>query len=60
MVTESGIRETENAESVDGIGPEPPRRQVVAVPPLAPELPGANREGLPFLTLVAVVVLAGL
>ncbi|GLS36034.1 hybrid sensor histidine kinase/response regulator [Mesorhizobium tianshanense] len=60
MVTESGIRETENAESVDGIGPEPPRRQLVAAPPRAPELPAANREGLPFLTLVAVVVLAGL
>ncbi|MER8482065.1 response regulator [Mesorhizobium sp. M1322] len=60
MVTESGIRETESAESVDEIGPEAPRRQHIAAPPLAPELSSANREGLPFLTLVAIVVLAGL
>ncbi|RWO91095.1 ATP-binding protein [Mesorhizobium sp.] len=60
MVTESGIRETESAENVDGIGPEAPSRQHIAAPPLAPELPAANREGLPFLMLVAIVVLAGL
>ncbi|RUV88437.1 PAS domain S-box protein, partial [Mesorhizobium sp. M5C.F.Ca.IN.020.14.1.1] len=60
MVTESAIGETESAESVDAIGPEAPRRQHIAAPPLAPELPAANREGLPFLTLVAIVMLAGL
>ncbi|TIP25942.1 MAG: response regulator [Mesorhizobium sp.] len=60
MVTESGIRETQSAESVDGIGPEAPSRQHIAAPPLAPELPAASREGLPFLMLVAIVVLAGL
>ncbi|MCV3207438.1 response regulator [Mesorhizobium sp. YC-39] len=60
MIAEPGIKETESAESVNGIGPEAPRRQIVAAPPLAPELPRANREGLPFLTLVAIVVMAGL
>ncbi|CCV16242.1 PAS domain-containing hybrid sensor histidine kinase/response regulator [Mesorhizobium sp. STM 4661] len=60
MIAEPGIKETQSAESVNGIGPEAPRRQIVAAPPLAPELPRANREGLPFLTLVAIVVMAGL
>lgn len=60
MIAEPGIKETRSAESLNGIGPEAPRRQVVAAPPLAPELPRASREGLPFLTLVAIVVMAGL
>lgn len=60
MIAEPGIKETQSAESVNGTGPETPRRQIVAAPPLAPELPRANREGLPFLTLVAIVVMAGL
>ncbi|PDQ20523.1 hybrid sensor histidine kinase/response regulator [Mesorhizobium sanjuanii] len=60
MIAEPGIKETQSAESVNGTGPEAPRRQIVAAPPLAPELPRANREGLPFLTLIAIVVMAGL
>ncbi|PTE08295.1 PAS domain-containing hybrid sensor histidine kinase/response regulator [Mesorhizobium helmanticense] len=60
MIAEPGIKETQSAESVNGTGPEAPRRQIVAAPPLAPELPRAKREGLPFLTLVAIVVMAGL
>ncbi|TIT17863.1 MAG: hybrid sensor histidine kinase/response regulator, partial [Mesorhizobium sp.] len=60
MIAESGIREAEPAERADGTVPEAPGRQLVAAPPLAPELPDANRHGLPFLTLVAIVVLAGL
>ncbi|MER9232478.1 response regulator [Mesorhizobium sp. M0622] len=60
MIAEPGIREAEPAERADGTAPEAPGRQLVAAPPLAPELPDANREGLPFLTLVAIVVLAGL
>jgi PAS domain S-box-containing protein len=60
MIAESGIRETTRAESVDGTGPQSPRREIVAAPPLAPDLPAANREGLPFVTLVGIVVLAGL
>ncbi|TGQ33979.1 MULTISPECIES: PAS domain-containing hybrid sensor histidine kinase/response regulator [unclassified Mesorhizobium] len=59
MVAESGIRETESAESVGGLDREALKRQLLAPPPLAPELPPANREGLPFLT-VAITVLAGL
>ncbi|TIS59417.1 MAG: response regulator [Mesorhizobium sp.] len=59
MVAESGIRETESAESVGGLDREALKRQLLAPPPLAPELPLANREGLPFLT-VAITVLAGL
>ncbi|MER8924638.1 response regulator [Mesorhizobium sp. M0859] len=59
MIAEPGIREAEPAERADGTAPAAPGRQLVAAPPLAPELPASNREGLPFLTLVAIVVLAG-
>ncbi|QPC90865.1 PAS domain-containing hybrid sensor histidine kinase/response regulator [Mesorhizobium sp. INR15] len=60
MIAESGIKEAGSAEDVDGVRPEAPRRRVVAAPPLAPELTPTNPEGLPFLTFVAVLVLAGL
>ncbi|MER9634944.1 response regulator [Mesorhizobium sp. M0228] len=60
MIAEPGIREAEPAERADRAAPEASGRQLVAAPPLAPELPDANRHGLPFLTLVAIVVLAGL
>lgn len=60
MIAESGIREADSAEGIDGLGPELPKRRILVAPPLAPELPPANREGLPFLTVVAIAVLAGL
>ncbi|UVK40492.1 response regulator [Mesorhizobium sp. AR10] len=60
MIAESGSREKNHAESVDGPRPEMPKRQLVVAPPLAPELPAGNAEGLPFLTVVASIVLAGL
>jgi hypothetical protein len=60
MIAESGIKGTNNAEGVDGPRPEVPTRQLLVAPPLAPELPPANPEGLPFLTVVAIAVLAGL
>ncbi|UDL88335.1 response regulator [Mesorhizobium sp. PAMC28654] len=58
MTAESVIAETESAESVDGMTPETPRRQLAATPPLAPELAASNREGLAFVTLVAIAILA--
>ncbi|UCI08998.1 PAS domain-containing sensor histidine kinase [Mesorhizobium sp. B1-1-8] len=60
MIGDSGIRQDSSTEGVDGLGPGVPRRQLLVAPPLAPELPAANREGLPFLTIVAIAVLAGL
>jgi PAS domain S-box-containing protein len=60
MIADSASREKGRAESADGPSPATPRRQLLAAPPLAPELPRANHEGLPFLTIVASVVLAGL
>lgn len=60
MIAESGIRETDSAEGIDGLSPELPSRRLHVVPPLAPEPPPANHERLPFLTVVAIAVLAGL
>ncbi|MDX8437027.1 response regulator [Mesorhizobium abyssinicae] len=60
MIAESGIKAAQSAEGVGGPGPDAPKRQLVAPPPLAPVLPPANPEGLPFLTVVAIAVLAGL
>ena len=60
MIAESGIREADSAEGIDGLGPELPKRRLHVVPPPTPEPPPASREGLPFLTVVAIVVLAGL
>lgn len=60
MIAESGIREADSAEGIDGLSPELPKRRILVAPPLAPELPPATREGLPFLTVVAIAVLAGL
>ncbi|RRI07689.1 PAS domain-containing sensor histidine kinase [Mesorhizobium tamadayense] len=60
MFADSDIRQDSKAAGDDGAGPDAPKRQVLVAPPLAPELPTASREGLPFLTIVATVVLAGL
>ena len=60
MIAESGIREADSAEGIDGLNPELPKRRLHVVPPPTPEPPPASREGLPFLTVVAIVVLAGL
>ncbi|WP_202299438.1 response regulator [Mesorhizobium sp. 131-2-1] len=60
MIAESGIKAAERAAGVDGPAPAAPKRQLVAAPPLAPVLPPANPEGLAFLTVVAIAVLAGL
>src|SRR5947208_13212052 len=60
MIAESASRETSRAESVDGQSPAAPRRQLLATPPLAPDLPRTSPEGLPFVTVVASLVLAGL
>ncbi|MEP6564966.1 MAG: response regulator [Mesorhizobium sp.] len=60
MIAESGIRQRDSAEGIDGQSPELPQRRLLAASPLAAERPPANREGLPFLTVVAIAVLAGL
>ncbi|WP_192385388.1 hybrid sensor histidine kinase/response regulator, partial [Mesorhizobium silamurunense] len=60
MFADSDLRQDSKAAGDDGLGPGAPKRQVLIAPPLAPELPTASREGLPFLTIVAIVVLAGL
>ncbi|RUX27265.1 hybrid sensor histidine kinase/response regulator [Mesorhizobium sp. M2A.F.Ca.ET.042.01.1.1] len=58
MVADSHIRQDSKAAGADR--PDAPKRQVLVAPPLAPDLPAASHEGLPFLTIVAIVVLAGL
>jgi len=60
MIVESRLTEEQRSENVDGQVARAPRRQVAA-PPLVPEIPPAgNREGLSFLTIVAIAVLAGM
>ncbi|RWB61311.1 PAS domain-containing sensor histidine kinase [Mesorhizobium sp.] len=61
MIADSGIEQDGKVASGDEPSSKaPPRRMLAAPPPLAPELPPASREGLPFLTIVAIGVLAGL
>lgn len=61
MIADSGSRQESKATGTDGPGTQAPKRRVLVAPPLAPELPAAaSHEGLPFLTIVAIVVLAGL
>ncbi|TGQ53225.1 PAS domain-containing sensor histidine kinase [Mesorhizobium sp. M1C.F.Ca.ET.193.01.1.1] len=61
MFADSDHRQDSKTAGDNGPGPETPKRQVlVAPPPLAPELPTASREGLPFLMIVATAMLAGL
>jgi PAS domain S-box-containing protein len=60
MIVESRPEAAEQVESADETTSPAPKRLNIEPPPLAPELPRANLEGLSFLTLVAVIVLAGL
>ncbi|BCM21716.1 PAS domain-containing sensor histidine kinase [Mesorhizobium sp. J8] len=60
MVADSDIRQDSKAAGADRLIADAPTRQVLVAPPLAPELPAASREGLPFLTIVAIAVMAGL
>ncbi|MDX8522886.1 response regulator [Mesorhizobium sp. MSK_1335] len=60
MVADSDIRQDSKAAGADRLIPDAPKRQVLVAPPLAPELPADGHEGLPFLTIVAIAVLAGL
>ncbi|RUU59525.1 PAS domain-containing hybrid sensor histidine kinase/response regulator [Mesorhizobium sp. M2C.T.Ca.TU.002.02.1.1] len=60
MVADSDIRQDSKAAGADRLIPDAPKRQVLVAPPLAPELPAASHEGLPFLTIVAIAVMAGL
>ncbi|TPI17592.1 PAS domain-containing hybrid sensor histidine kinase/response regulator [Mesorhizobium sp. B4-1-1] len=60
MVADSDIRQNSKAADAGRLIPDAPKRQVLVAPPLAPELPAARHEGLPFLTIVAIAVMAGL
>ncbi|TPL04199.1 MULTISPECIES: PAS domain-containing hybrid sensor histidine kinase/response regulator [unclassified Mesorhizobium] len=60
MVADSDIGQDSKAAGADRLIPDAPTRQVLVAPPLAPELPAASHEGLPFLTIVAIAVMAGL
>ncbi|TPN79371.1 response regulator [Mesorhizobium sp. CU2] len=60
MVADSDTRQDSKPAGADGLAPDAPRRRLLVTPPLAPELPRARHEGLPFLTLVAIAVLIGL
>ncbi|TPI17100.1 response regulator [Mesorhizobium sp. B4-1-3] len=60
MVADSDIRQDSKAAGADRLIADAPKRQVLVAPPLAPELPAASHEGLPFLTIVAIAVMAGL
>ncbi|MDG4881065.1 PAS domain-containing sensor histidine kinase [Mesorhizobium sp. WSM4884] len=60
MFADSEIRKGSKAAGDDGLDLGAPKRQLLAAPPLVPTLPADNREGLPFLMIVAIAVLAGL
>jgi PAS domain S-box-containing protein len=61
MSAESAIAEPKGAEATSAARQiDVARRAHIVPPPLAPELPRSEREGLPFLIFVAVLVLAGL
>ncbi|MBZ9817013.1 PAS domain-containing hybrid sensor histidine kinase/response regulator [Mesorhizobium sp. CA7] len=60
MVADSDIRQDTKAAGADRLIPDAPKRQVLVAPPLAPDLPGASHDGLPFLTIVAIAIMAGL
>ncbi|TIR64569.1 MAG: PAS domain S-box protein, partial [Mesorhizobium sp.] len=60
MLADSDFRQDSKAAGDDGLGPDAPKRQVLVAPPLVPALQADSHEGLPFLTIVAIVVLAGL
>ncbi|MDX8514345.1 PAS domain-containing sensor histidine kinase [Mesorhizobium captivum] len=60
MFADSDIRQDSKAAGDDGLDAGAPKRQVLVAPPLVPALQADSREGLPFLTIVAITVLAGL
>jgi PAS domain S-box-containing protein len=60
MIADSDVKQDSQAAGADGPVPDAPKRRVLVAPPLAPELPAASHDGLPFLTIVAIAVMAGL
>ena len=60
MFADSDIAQDSKAAGDDGLDLDTPKRQMLVAPPLVPALPADNREGLPFLMIVAIAVLAGL
>jgi PAS domain S-box-containing protein len=60
MIVDSDVRQDSKAAGADGPIPDATKRQLLVAPPLAPELPAASHDGLPFLTIVAIAVMAGL
>ncbi|MDX8477345.1 response regulator [Mesorhizobium sp. VK24D] len=60
MFADSDIRQDSRAAGDDGPELGAPKRQVLAAPPLVPALEADSHEGLPFLLVVAITVMAGL
>ncbi len=60
MSAESAIAESDRADGAGQARSAASKRTHIVPPPLAPDLPRAEREGLSFLILVAALVLAGL
>ncbi|RVB18989.1 PAS domain-containing sensor histidine kinase, partial [Mesorhizobium sp. M7A.F.Ca.CA.002.10.1.1] len=60
MIAQSGSQQADTGDDVDAVLPPASTRRFVAAPPLVPEPEFSRREGLSFLTFVAIVVMAGL
>ncbi|QKC94940.1 PAS domain-containing hybrid sensor histidine kinase/response regulator [Mesorhizobium sp. NZP2298] len=60
MIAESDSQQASKGDDVDAVAAPPAARRFIAAPPLVPEQQLARREGLPLLTFVAIVILAGL
>ncbi|TIM96511.1 MAG: PAS domain S-box protein, partial [Mesorhizobium sp.] len=60
MIAESGSQQADTGDDVDAVLPPASTRRFVAAPPLVPEPEFSRRESLPFLTFVAIVLVAGL
>ncbi|PBB69939.1 hybrid sensor histidine kinase/response regulator [Mesorhizobium sp. WSM4312] len=60
MIAESDSRQANKGDDVDAVAAPAAARRFIAAPPLVPEQQLVRREGLPLLTFVAILVLAGL
>ncbi|MBZ9727231.1 response regulator [Mesorhizobium sp. CO1-1-11] len=62
MIAESDSQQADAGDDIDAASVQPPvsARRFIAAPPLVPDQQPAKREGLPVLTFVAVMLLAGL
>ncbi|WP_027056614.1 PAS domain-containing hybrid sensor histidine kinase/response regulator [Mesorhizobium erdmanii] len=60
MIAESDSQQVDKGDDVDAVAVPAPGRRFIAAPPLVPEQQLVRREGLPPLTFVAIMILAGL